>query len=337
MTRSRNHVWRLATPADLPAIGAIADQVHPSFPEDPAVFAERLQLYPAGVRLLELDGRPCGYLVSHPWQSGTIPALNSLIARIPPEAGTFYIHDLALLPIARGTGAARAIVEQLVRDAQAEGFATMTLMAVNGSTPFWERLGFQLERDPGMARKLASYGPDACLMIRPLPGSSEIRIRPVREADAPALAALLNEVIARGGTTALEEPFTPEDLAAAMLTGPEVLCCFVAEDATGALIGFQSLMRSTYLPADVGDIGTFTRVGQVQKGTGSRLFAATRQAAGAQGLAAINATIRADNAGGLAFYGRMGFQDHGIYPDVPLRHGTPVDRISKRYVLRGGG
>ena len=48
---------------------------------------------------------------------------------------------------------------------------------------------------------------------------------------------------------------------------------------------------------------------------------------------AINATIRADNIGGLAFYSRLGFMDHGISRAVPLRNGVPVDRVSKRYVL----
>ncbi|WP_421988606.1 GNAT family N-acetyltransferase [Roseococcus sp.] len=162
----------------------------------------------------------------------------------------------------------------------------------------------------------------------------DIRIRQVREADAPALAALLNEVIARGGTTALEEPFTPEGLSAAMLTGPDVICCFVAEDAAGSLVGFQSLTRSAQLPVGFGDIGTFTRVGHVQKGTGSRLFVATQRAAGERALTTINATIRADNVGGLAFYGRLGFTEHSVRRAVPLNNGTPVDRISKRYALR---
>ncbi|MBL6078576.1 GNAT family N-acetyltransferase [Belnapia sp. T18] len=160
-----------------------------------------------------------------------------------------------------------------------------------------------------------------------------MEIRPVRKGDALALAELLNAIIARGGTTALEEPFTPEALADALLAGSGVICCFVAQEEDGSLAGFQSLLRSDGLPAGIGDIATFSRVGRVQKGTGSRLFAATRQAAAERGLSAINATIRADNAGGLAFYARLGFEDHAISPAVPLRDGTPVGRVSKRYSL----
>ena len=160
-----------------------------------------------------------------------------------------------------------------------------------------------------------------------------MEIRPVQDVDAPILADLLNEIIARGGTTALEEPFTPTALAEAMLTGPDVICCFVAQDDKGGLRGFQSLSRVEGLPDGVGDIATFSRVGWVQKGTGSRLFTVTRQTATEKGLVAINATIRADNVGGLAFYSRLGFRDHGISHAVPLRNGTPVDRVSKRYIL----
>ena len=161
-------------------------------------------------------------------------------------------------------------------------------------------------------------------------------MRDAAPGDAAELADLLNAVIARGGTTALEDPFTPERLADAYLTGPAVLCCFVAVDRdTGRLEGFQTLGRYPGLPDDVGDIGTFARIDGKQRGVGSALFAATRERARHLGLTAINATIRADNAGGLAFYGKMGFADHSVTPAAPLKDGRPVDRINRRFRLGG--
>lgn len=161
-----------------------------------------------------------------------------------------------------------------------------------------------------------------------------IAIRPVTSADAPELAELLNGIIARGGTTALQKPFTPGPLDETYLTGPDVLSCFVAVDgASGQLEGFQTLIREAHLPADWGDIGTFSRVGGTQRGVGSALFAATSERARALGLSGLNATIRADNEGGLAFYGKLGFQDHDVDRAIPLGDGTPVDRINKRYSL----
>jgi L-amino acid N-acyltransferase YncA len=161
------------------------------------------------------------------------------------------------------------------------------------------------------------------------------QVRPTIDADAPALADLLNEIIARGGTTALERPFTPERLAETYLTGPKVISSFAAFDAeTGEALGFQTLVRESHLPEGWGDIGTFARIGGTQRGVGSALFVATRARALELGLVGLNAEIRADNVGGLAFYERMGFQDHGVKPAAPLADGTPVDRIYKRYPLQ---
>jgi L-amino acid N-acyltransferase YncA len=161
-----------------------------------------------------------------------------------------------------------------------------------------------------------------------------LTVRPVAPDDAPALADLLNAVIARGGTTALEAPFTPDRLAETYLSGPNVHICLVAVDsATGQIEGFQTLGRYPGLPDDVGDIGTFARVDGVQRGVGSALFAAMAERARALGLFAMNASIRADNVGGLAFYTKQGFIDHGVTPAVPLSDGTPVDRVHKRFDL----
>ncbi len=66
---------------------------------------------------------------------------------------------------------------------------------------------------------------------------------------------------------------------------------------------------------------------------GSALFAATRERARQIGLSAINASIRADNIGGLTFYGKMGFMDHSVVPGVALKDGGRVDRVSKRFPL----
>lgn len=166
--------------------------------------------------------------------------------------------------------------------------------------------------------------------------TANLEVRPARVDDAPGLAELLNAVIARGGTTALETPFTPELLDAVYLTGAKVICCFVAVDPeSGRLEGFQTLGRYDGLPEGYGDIGTFARVDGTQRGVGSALFAATQAEARRLGLVGINATIRADNTGGLKFYGRMGFEDFSVSSAVPLKDGTPVDRISKRYALRG--
>ena len=68
-------------------------------------------------------------------------------------------------------------------------------------------------------------------------------------------------------------------------------------------------------------------------GIGSALFTATRAAAKRLGYAWINATIRADNPVGLAYYQSRGFRDWHLLEDVPLGDGTVVDKICKRFDL----
>ena len=77
-------------------------------------------------------------------------------------------YDLALLPTARGTGAAGMIVAQLTELAREKGFATMSLVAVNGSLGFWRKQGFMPIDAPELAEKLASYEDAARFMVKSL-------------------------------------------------------------------------------------------------------------------------------------------------------------------------
>ena len=157
-------------------------------------------------------------------------------------------------------------------------------------------------------------------------------IRPASRSDTPQMAALLNEIIAIGGTTAFEDPVSADDLAQWYL-GADAWCCHVAVDSAGDIAGYQALERTDAYGPGIGEISTFARQSPVVKGTGTALFDATKAAARAAGLATINAKIRADNVPGLAYYSKMGFLDHSVIPGVPLGDGTPVDRILRRYQL----
>lgn len=160
--------WRPMTATDLPAVMAVAGVVHPGYPEDAVVFAERLRLFPDGCLVLEGHDGLRGYVVSHPWHRAVPPALNSLLGGLPVQAGCFYIHDLALLPAARGSGAGRAIVASLVRVAAQAGLPCLSLVAIDGSSGFWRRQGFHELHDPALAAKLASYDDAARYMERAL-------------------------------------------------------------------------------------------------------------------------------------------------------------------------
>ncbi len=155
---------------DLDDVLAVAAAVHPGFPERREVFAERLALFPSGCHVLSADGTDqtlLGYAVSHPWHAGRPVPLDHLIMQMPDD-GCRYIHDVAILPAVRSGGQAGRIVGRIVRDAYRAGAPCVSLVAVSGSQPFWERHGFRAIQIPGLAAKLESYGADARFMVRDL-------------------------------------------------------------------------------------------------------------------------------------------------------------------------
>jgi ribosomal protein S18 acetylase RimI-like enzyme len=159
--------WRMMMEADLTAVIAIADTVHPDFPEDEVVFANRLEMHPAGCAVLEGDDGLKGYAISHPWTFKSPPSLNSLLTMVA-EPSTFYIHDLALLPEIRKSGAATVVIDMITARARLMQLPNMTLVAVNNSVHFWQRHGFTIMRDAALDQKLQSYGEHARFMIRDL-------------------------------------------------------------------------------------------------------------------------------------------------------------------------
>lgn len=154
---------------DLDRVAEIAVLGFPDHFEGRSVFANRLGLYPRGSFVLAAGDEPAvGYLVAYPMRRETAPPLNTLIEAIPDDAELIYLHDLALHPDVRGGGHTAAIVKRLAEQAKADGWPALALVAVNDAAGFWIKRGFDTDASPGMAEKLASYGPDARYMVRPL-------------------------------------------------------------------------------------------------------------------------------------------------------------------------
>ena len=160
------------------------------------------------------------------------------------------------------------------------------------------------------------------------------RIRPATPSDAIALCDILNTIIEIGGTTAMETSLTTVQFNEYFLIGPTCLSCLVVEATDLGLLGFQALGRHPDLPSDWADIATFSKVEPRTPGVGTALFAASKMMVGGLGIVAINAAIRADNASGLAYYERMGFETYRVLEGVKLRNGRPVDRVLKRYLVK---
>lgn len=147
------------------------------------------------------------------------------------------------------------------------------------------------------------------------------------------MAELLNEIISVGGTTALAKYVTADDLQSWMKRSPNGSAWHVAETATGEVVGFQWIEPADYLPDDAAEIATFAKVGRTGLGIGSKLFIKTKIAARTLGYTWINANIRADNTGGLAYYQSQGFEAYGVKTGVQMENGQIVDKVLKRFDL----
>jgi GNAT superfamily N-acetyltransferase len=159
--------WRPLLPSDIPSLTHIASIIHPSLPERPAVFAERIDLFPAGCFALvhNTTHRLCGYAISHPIRHRQPPALDSLLGEIAKDAEMYYIHDIAILPDFKGQGYARVCVDKIGEVAR--GYEMTGLVSVYGTRGFWGRFGFaEIVGDEGMRVKMVEYGEDAVWLER---------------------------------------------------------------------------------------------------------------------------------------------------------------------------
>jgi ribosomal protein S18 acetylase RimI-like enzyme len=154
--------WRAMREDDLDGVVAVARIAFPDHPERRACFAERLALAPDSCFVLADAQDITGYLVAYPWPMEAIPPLDTLLGSLPEERGAWYLHDLALLPAARGGGHARSGLALLF----ARIDAPIALVSVNESAAFWQAQGFAPRETPALRAKLASYGPQARYMVR---------------------------------------------------------------------------------------------------------------------------------------------------------------------------
>ncbi|MEM8539174.1 MAG: GNAT family N-acetyltransferase [Pseudomonadota bacterium] len=151
--------------------------------------------------------------------------------------------------------------------------------------------------------------------------------------DAGSMARLLNEIIRRGGTTALTRPVMGNDLKEWMALDADRSAWHVALNDAEHVVGFQWISPYNQLPQDAVDIASFVQIGQTGLGIGSALFETNKAAAKRLGYRWINATIRADNEGGLTYYQSRGFRTWRVDEGVKLESGFIVDKISKRFDL----
>jgi L-amino acid N-acyltransferase YncA len=158
-----------------------------------------------------------------------------------------------------------------------------------------------------------------------------IRIRPVQVEDAEGIVRVLNPLIESGDHTVLDQPFTV-DQERDFIRNLSMRAVFhVAQRDPGDLIlGFQNVEPfATYTEtfAHVGVIGTYVDPSGQRQGIGRLLFESTRLAAREKGYEKFFTFVRADNAGALSFYKRIGFNVIGVAKDQAKIHGRYIDEV----------
>ncbi|MCE9677885.1 GNAT family N-acetyltransferase [Shewanella sp. AS1] len=147
---------------DWPAILKIQAQCYPDIvPESQVALQSKVAISPDSCFVLEVGQQVLGYCLAHPWVLNQPPSLEQVV-RKPTAPDSLYLHDIAISAQARGLGAAEQIFNRLVSKANQLGFASISLVAVQGADRYWQRLGFKSRI---IDKKLNNYPDDACYMV----------------------------------------------------------------------------------------------------------------------------------------------------------------------------
>lgn len=128
---------------DLAAIMAIQRECYPTaLREDRLTIEERMAVAAEYCWVAEDEHGIAAYLFAYPSTLGKITPLDGAF-RIAREGDTLYFHDLAVLKRTAGTGLGSSLVDIALASAAAKGFAHSALVAVQDSSAFWGRMGYQ--------------------------------------------------------------------------------------------------------------------------------------------------------------------------------------------------
>ena len=160
--------WLPLSRSDVAAIDRIAQTIHVDLFERVEVLFNKADFFPQGSRKLTRAGEIVGYGIAHPWFLNEIPAINEFLPARTEAPDCLFIHDVAVLPTARGSDAAGRFLGLLRPLAQARGLSFLALVSVYGTDRLWRRFGFTPVARPNLDAKLAGYGPTAQYMVASL-------------------------------------------------------------------------------------------------------------------------------------------------------------------------
>ncbi len=157
-------------PTDLRAVMAIQAQCYQGgLPESQGSLAAKLGASPGTcfIASSSVGEAPLGYLFALPWLAGGPPPHDAAQCELPARPDCLYLHDLAVSPPGRKLGVGKAMVGAFFEALARMALPSAGLVAVQGSSTYWARHGFQPATvSADLALKLRSYGDDAIYMVR---------------------------------------------------------------------------------------------------------------------------------------------------------------------------
>lgn len=159
---------RLMRIADIPSVLEIQALCYTELvPESGDSLKAKLSASPATCHVACQQDRVIAYLISLPGLFDSPPELNAATCNLPPNPDSLYLHDVAVAPSARKSGAGTALVQQFIAQTGELNFSHASLIAVQNSRLYWQRHGFcPVLPTPAIRVKLASYGNNAVYMER---------------------------------------------------------------------------------------------------------------------------------------------------------------------------
>ena len=146
------------------------------------------------------------------------------------------------------------------------------------------------------------------------PPHDDVTVREATEQDARPLASLVNDValepevaVVEGGVSARVERRTLRALAA------DRLGVVLVAEREAAVVGRLDLLRDRHPRArHLAEVGIAVAPGERRRRVGSALFAAALDWCRRHGVVRLEAQVAPANAGSLAFFRRLGFDDVGL-------------------------
>jgi N-acetylglutamate synthase-like GNAT family acetyltransferase len=89
--------------------------------------------------MVDVAGENVAFLISHPWTYENPAKLNSEEFTLPSWPDVFFIHSVTVMKAYQKFGIGSALAKAAI---QSYGFSHLTLISVQNSISFWEKLGF---------------------------------------------------------------------------------------------------------------------------------------------------------------------------------------------------